>query len=355
MEEHLVLATPYARLKNVLVRTVARSGVPAILRRFYGGLGAVLAFHRVLPDREAIISPGHSILTDHLAEILVDARERGYRFVSLDEIPELLESGSRDPFLAFTLDDGFSDTLHHAAPIFRKFQAPFAVFPVVDFLNRVSKDWWLLLQSIVTRASRLELRVSGGRPIQIKVVRPLDRMLALQRISDSLAEGHQLEQAVEIADRAGIDIPRALDEDFLSWTQLQELSRDPLVTIGTHTMSHQALALLDSRTASREIRGATKELERRLEIPIRHIAYPFGSPAACRERDFQLAADAGLVCGYTTTRGNLFRRHCTQLHSLPRHTISSLPHSSGVDYVRASLDGLWDSPLNNRYVARMRA
>lgn len=355
MEKHFVLATPHAQLKNLLVRTVSRSGLPALLQPFYGGLGAVLAFHRVLPDADAIVSPGHSILTSHLAQILEDTREQGYRFVSLDEIPGLLESGSPDRFLAFTIDDGFSDSLLHAAPIFRKFRAPFAVFPVVDFLNRVSTDWWMLLQSVLVRASRLEVRVPGKLPVKITTSSPIEKILALVAVSGSLVEGRQFEQVQEIAAQAEIDIPKALDEDFLSWTQLQELSRDPLVTIGTHTMSHKALALLDSRSAFREIGGAARELEQRLGIPIRHIVYPFGSPAACQQREFKLAADAGLVCGYTTKRGNLFRRHRTQLHSLPRHTISSLPHSSGVDYLRASLDGLWDSPLNNRYVARMRA
>lgn len=342
-------------LKNLLVRTVARSGAPAMLRPFYGGLGAVLAFHRVLPDNDAIISPGHAILASHLTEILADARQRGFRFVALDEIPELLESNSSDRFLAFTLDDGFRDALVHAAPVFRQFAAPFAVFPVVNFLNRVSSDWWMLLQSVLARASQLELRTPGKPPRKIPVSSPFERILALAAVSDTLIEGRQLEQVLEIAARSGIDIPRAMDEDFLSWTELEELSRDPLVTIGAHTLSHSALATLDAPSAAQEIGGAAKEIERHLGIPIRHVVYPFGSPAACREREFRLAAEAGLLCGFTTTRGNLFRRHRTQLHSLPRHTLSSLPHSSGLDYLRASLDGLWDSPLNNRYVARIRA
>jgi peptidoglycan/xylan/chitin deacetylase (PgdA/CDA1 family) len=136
-----------------------------------------------------------------------------------------------------------------------------------------------------------------------------------------------------------------MERRFLSWDELRTLSRDPLASVGVHTASHLGLAGLAPDKAAEEMSGSRRELEDRLGVAVRHIAYPFGSPGACGDREFRLARDLGFATGYTTLRGNLYARHGNSLWSLPRHTLSMARHSANLRYVRLSLSGVWDTPL----------
>jgi peptidoglycan/xylan/chitin deacetylase (PgdA/CDA1 family) len=128
--------------------------------------------------------------------------------------------------------------------------------------------------------------------------------------------------------------------------------QDPLASVGVHTMSHRMLATLPPNEAEHELSGARAELESKLGVPVRHVAYPYGSPGTCGEREFRMAQQLGFATGCTTKRGNLHARHADTPWSLPRHTLSMVPHAANVRYLRISLFGVWDSPLNSRFLTR---
>ncbi|HAC62761.1 MAG TPA: polysaccharide deacetylase [Cyanothece sp. UBA12306] len=64
----------------------------------------------------------------------------------------------------------------------------------------------------------------------------------------------------------------------LTWEQLKEMSRDPLVTIASHTVSHpRDLRLLSDDQLFEEILVSKQILEQELGIPIRYFTYPEGN------------------------------------------------------------------------------
>jgi peptidoglycan/xylan/chitin deacetylase (PgdA/CDA1 family) len=143
-----------------------------------------------------------------------------------------------------------------------------------------------------------------------------------------------------------------LDRAFLSWDQLRTLAQDPLASVGVHTISHRALATLADDEAAREICNAREELESKLAVPVRHLAYPYGVPGTCGEREFRMAQRLGFTTACTARHGNLQARHASALWSLPRHVLSMLPHCANPRYLRVSLSGVWDSPLNGTVITR---
>ncbi len=58
--------------------------------------------------------------------------------------------------------------------------------------------------------------------------------------------------------------------------QMQEMSRDPLCTIGAHTCSHPRLSKLSVEEQRREILECKEDLEHILGKDVRHLAYPHG-------------------------------------------------------------------------------
>lgn len=72
----------------------------------------------------------------------------------------------------------------------------------------------------------------------------------------------------------------------LTWEQLAGLAAHGW-EVGSHTQSHPRLSTLDDDTLDRELRDSRAECERRLGLPCRTIAYPYG------DYDSRVAAAAG--------------------------------------------------------------
>jgi poly-beta-1,6-N-acetyl-D-glucosamine N-deacetylase len=82
----------------------------------------------------------------------------------------------------------------------------------------------------------------------------------------------------------------------MSWKTLKQLSRDPLITIGSHTKSHRVLAELPQAEQRRELLESKWILERQLGKPIVYVAYPEGKADAIT---FKIAREVGYAMGFT--------------------------------------------------------
>jgi peptidoglycan/xylan/chitin deacetylase (PgdA/CDA1 family) len=63
----------------------------------------------------------------------------------------------------------------------------------------------------------------------------------------------------------------------MNWTQLRELDREGLVTIGSQTVTHRSLNALDTKTVERELANSRRALETHLGHSVRFLAYPNGA------------------------------------------------------------------------------
>ena len=153
-----------------------------------------------------------ALFAAHLAWL----RRHGYTVVSLAEAVEMVQ-GARpmaDKAVAITFDDGFRDALLRAYPILERAQVPAAVFVVAGSLGAPEPFPWL-------------------------------------------------------DNRAAFDRP-------LAWEELQQLVSDPLVSVGSHTWSHQVLSGLPLEEQDRELAQSKATIEARLGRPVRWCAYPYG-------------------------------------------------------------------------------
>lgn len=87
---------------------------------------------------------------------------------------------------------------------------------------------------------------------------------------------------------------------LLSWSELQELSADSLISIGSHTRRHPDLTRLTDEAAWEEIAGSKAALESRLGVPVTSFAYPGG---CMNDREARMVVMAGYRVAVTTRRG----------------------------------------------------
>jgi poly-beta-1,6-N-acetyl-D-glucosamine N-deacetylase len=71
-------------------------------------------------------------------------------------------------------------------------------------------------------------------------------------------------------------VGKQMGRSSLSWEQLRQMAKDPLVTISSHSVTHQPMAGMAANQLVIETQLSKQILERELGIPIRYFTYPIG-------------------------------------------------------------------------------
>jgi len=108
----------------------------------------------------------------------------------------------------------------------------------------------------------------------------------------------------------------------MDWNQVVALSREPLVTIGAHTVHHYNLKQLTVEQVRWEIQTSKERLEEKIGRSVYHFAYPYGSRDEVGKREFLLAVESGFKTMVTVREGNIFPDHVNHLSCLPRVEIT---------------------------------
>jgi peptidoglycan/xylan/chitin deacetylase (PgdA/CDA1 family) len=102
------------------------------------GSAGILFYHRVAPRYPGLPEPGLNVTPDRLRLQLEGLLERGFGFIPLRALLNLLESGSAVPprTVVLTFDDAFAGVFRWALPILRDLDIPATVFAVTGYVGR---------------------------------------------------------------------------------------------------------------------------------------------------------------------------------------------------------------------------
>lgn len=334
-----------------LALNVARlSYIAPLSKPLFGGIGVILMLHRVTDDPPGALGVNrHLAITPGFLDSLIgDMARAGYEFVTMDEaVARIRVGGGRREFAVITADDGFRDNLTEALPVLEKHRAPFMVYIAPGLIDGTADLWWEVLEQAVLACDAVPLRTRDGSEV-------LDcssfeaKRAAWTRLHDHLGRDVPEEGRYEalrlIAGQAGVD-PAALRANMLmDWDEVRLLASHPLCTIGAHTVDHFMLKRLSREKALGEMADAATTIEARTGKRARHMAYPYGYPAAVGPREVELAAEAGFVSAVTTRHGVIRAGHAAHLLALPRISVNGRYQSLG--HVRTMLSG-FTTPLAN--------
>jgi len=291
-----------------------------IVKPIYGGIGNILMFHRVCPEQEMISAPGLSpieVSVEQFTRILDFFETRKYQFLSLDQVLENLLARRRTRFVSITFDDGYLDNQTIAYPILKKRNFPFAIYVTNSFPDRTAVLWQYLLDDAIKqqktiqfpweeKSYKLDFHDTAQIPTFVSTIRELIKDTNLSKMTELL---------MLIFQQTVPDPYQLTKEKTFSWEQIEEISKDPLVTIGAHTLNHQPLVRLDFESAHMDILESKSSLEKHLGKKVNHFAYPFGDVSP---REVELVYKSGFLTAVTTRMGNIFRISSHHLLTLPR-------------------------------------
>lgn len=249
-----------------------------IYKLFHPVIGDVLMLHRVVTIRSVLEDNRLMEVTpEFLEETILNYQKSGYEFISLDQLYERRQLGykSKKKFVCFTFDDGYVDNYSIAYPIFKKYNCPFAIYVTTDFPEGKALMWWYVLEEILLNnnsailgdgseylCDTLELKNQAFKIIREKIF-----LLQDENLSDKLAELfiHYQYSFTDI-----------LKVNSMTWNQIIELSKDPICTIASHSVSHAAMDKLNATQVKYELQQSKKIIEEKLNKEINHFAYPYG-------------------------------------------------------------------------------
>lgn len=324
-------------LKQTILQTLS-----LFTRPVYGGLGSILMFHRITPQPPPRV-PGQSrleVTPTQLEEIIRFFQRCDYDFISPDELPtRLLAPKHRKKFVLLTFDDGYLDNLTHAYPVFLCHKIPFTIYVATSFPEGSAVLWWYLLDDLILAHEQLSFDLPEGRLeldcSSTELKSAASRSLR-SRIKYAPPDHFQaLVNAIFVP--YDLDISAKTRKLALNWDQILELDRDPLVTIGSHSMHHFPLQVLAEQEAHKEISQSKAILEARLGHEVGHFAYPFGERREAGLRDFALVRQSGYQTAVTTRFANLFPQHANHLECLPRF---DAPKLSAPAQMQLAVNGL---------------
>ncbi len=315
---------------KAIMKMLHYSGAASLMSPWLRGRGVIFMLHHVRPgggNAEGFApNAGLEVTPEFLDEVIQLVKNKGYGLVSLEEAAEELRSGSDSsaPFAAFTLDDGYQDNFDHAWPVFRANDCPFTIFVTPGIADGTCELWWRGLEFLIASSDHLDVELLGQQfsgPTRTDA----EKCAMFGRIYWPLRNCPETEQRDWIRRQCmtvGLDLDAMCRAEAMDWDAIRTINRDPLCTIGAHTMGHRALKKLDADEAMSEIVSSRDRIASEIgEVP-RTFAYPYGDESSAGPCEFEMVSEAGFAAAVTTRKGLVFGEHRNHLTALPRLSLN---------------------------------
>jgi peptidoglycan/xylan/chitin deacetylase (PgdA/CDA1 family) len=313
------------------------------------GAGVILRFQRVRPRRAGHFQPLRSSeITPRFLDRMLRALKRWkYDIVDMDEVcRRAVIMASPRRFVGLTFDGAYKDLITSAYPVLSRHRVPFTIYVPTAFPDGVGEAWWLALEQIIARESRVSL-VIDRKERHFTARATAEKYRVHEYIESWMRTLPPPELSAAIKDlckRYSVDLEKLSREAALDWSDLAKLAADPNVTIGSATVNYTALSNLKDAAALREMTMGKAVAETAFQRNIRHFAYPFGDPASWRRTHLVMAAEeAGFASAVSTIPGIVEAAGRTNLYALPR--ISWDGRQRSLRAMRVLLSGVTFAPV----------
>lgn len=285
-----------------------------------GAIGLVYTLHHITDKNPNGIPTNEDLKVSpcFLENIIIKYKSKGFIFISLDQLSDIIISDSKpkQPFIAFTIDDGYLDNYSQALPVFERQQVPFTIFVATDFIDKKAILWWDILEELILKNDSV---IFGGEKYQCQTFQEKWDVFRILREKILLFDQTKIEKELKEAFRFyDIDWYEPVRRQAMSWEQVKDISQHPLCTIGGHTVSHLALNKLSDQEFREEIADGVAKLQSAIGKPIQHFAYPYGSPNEIGEREYKLISEFKFKTVFTAYGGCITESNMDQITHLPR-------------------------------------
>lgn len=220
----------------------------------------------------------HDPQPESFENVVLWCKKKGYDFVHIDEITNYAkgEPSKHKKMVHFSFDDGWL-TNKALIPIIEKYSVPITIFVPVEPLES-GNFWWNYAYAKHKSLAKVE---------EFKTYDEAKFNREVNKIKEEIT----------------------LDREAVTFDELKEMSKHPLINIQSHTYNHPILTNVNDKQLDFELSESKKFLSALLNKEIDTFSYPNGSFGKREEE----AVSKHYKCGYTTEEkfvqpgGNLYR------------------------------------------------
>jgi peptidoglycan/xylan/chitin deacetylase (PgdA/CDA1 family) len=291
------------------------------------GQGVIFTLHHVRPPTNRSFDPNGllDVTPEFLEQAILTVKEAGLTPVRLEDLPGLLASPDKSKkYVCFTLDDGNRDNAEYAAPIFRRHNVPYTVFVCPGLSRRTRTMWWETAALILRENSAISFDFGAGIE-KLAIKGKLNKQAAFLRFAKFVEltdEDSAVEKIDTLAKSLGINPLSIVEEEIMTEAELRVLTKDPLVTLGGHTMTHCKLAHTTTERLRFELAESCNLVADYSGKPVTTFAYPYGHSYAVGMREHEATRNAGLQLAVTTQPGVLRNNSLSNPYALKRVSLN---------------------------------
>jgi len=288
-----------------------------------GGAGVILRFEQVRARRAGGFQPrrSHEITPEFLDRAIRALKRWKFDIVSIDEVcHRAATSPTPRRFVCLTFDGGYKDVVASAYPVLSRHGVPFTVYLPTAFPDRLGEAWWLALEAIIARESRISL-VMHRHERHFEIAASAEKYQLYEFLWGWMRglSPPDLSAAInDLCKRYSVDLAALSRESAMDWDDFAKLAADPLVTIGSATVNYPALSNLKDADAQREMTMGRAVAQAAFQRDVGHFAYPFGDRAAFARKHVEIAEEAGFASAVSALSGVVHAEGRTNLRALPR-------------------------------------
>ena len=300
------------------VRRIGREWCEAIHNAcFNQPIGYIYTFHMVCPKGDYLAPIDELRVSPEYFEAYLREQQKRLDFISIDEVPERMQQHKKGakPFGVITFDDGYEDNYTYAYPILKKLGIPFTIYVSVNLVNDHSPMWNypLIIERIIKKNG--ELNIAGVHYYCWSQKQKEDTFHQLKGLLFSLPYEHLQDEFERIFAKYLTD--GVYPQNTLTWEQIEVMAKDPLCTIGSHTMSHCRLILTDKASLQYELEESKRILEQHIGTLVEHLSYPYGWIGDVSGKAIVYAKQVGYKTGLRSFGGPV-RKQDTDLYNIKR-------------------------------------
>lgn len=262
---------------------------------------AILKYHRVNDAQDAFFPSVPTVVFERQMAYIA----RTYRVLTVEE---LVEQGRRGGVprngLAITFDDGYRDTLTHAAPTLARHGLPATLFLATGFIGTAEVPWFdqVAMAFKTTKVTSVTAPWGGRLDLESRA----DRLAAMERTLEyfkRLPDDELPRRLEHLLDALAITDDRSWFKNWmLGWDDVQTLAGLGFA-IGAHTVNHPILSRVSPERAWKEIVGSCKMIASACGFAPGAFAYPNGQPEDYTDAVQRTVREAGCTCAVTTRFG----------------------------------------------------
>lgn len=230
--------------------------------------------------------------------------------LSIDDVCEFSFRGKKWPHNAvlITFDDGFSNNEKIAASILDHYNLPAIFYVCVGMINTNLMFWVDRIESCINRTQEPIITIRLDQPVTFRLDTPANKIQCVIDIKQ-YCKGTKVEEKNrvlgELEALTGI-IPDVTDADnyqMMSWDQLGNLDRNPLFTIGGHTLYHDIMAKQDPARLEVDVRVSLDLLKYKLGHEVVQYSYPEGQADHYNTAVISTLKQYGVICSPSAIEG----------------------------------------------------